>query len=462
METRYTAAVQITVPMLGRATGAEARRITCMGLSSGPRPESAPGSGRRPQVGRPRRGGVSPLRDLPVVLWLLLAAVAAVIQPYLREAVWVMVHLALLGAMTHAVLVWSTFFAQALLKTPESVDPAVHQSLRQAGMVVGVLCVVTGVPLSLWPLVVAGASVVAAVVVWHGIAMARRLRAALPSRFGVTVRYYLAASVCLPVGAVFGVLLARWPASELFGRLLTAHTLTMLLGWLGLTIIGTLVTFWPTMLRTRVDPRAAVLAQQALPIVLAGIVLIDIGALAALQGLVVAGLLVHLLGVIWWGRALVGPFRTAPPRRAPGVFAAAALVWGLVLLVSLIVHVATADSWGAIAGGYLPITLIAVLGFTLQLLTGALSQLIPTVLGGGPRVRAAVDAEFGRLLWFRLAVLNSGLIVALSPVPVEAQRVALAAVMLAVGLLVPLLLRGIIVGVRGRRAGPQNFIAEAR
>ena len=414
-------------------------------------------------MGRPRRGGVLPLRDLPVVLWLLLAAVAAVIQPYLREAVWVMVHLALLGAMTHAVLVWSTFFAQALLKTPESVDPAVHQSLRQAGMVVGVLCVVTGVPLSLWPLVVAGASVVAAVVVWHGIAMARRLRAALPSRFGVTVRYYLAASVCLPVGAVFGVLLARWPASELFGRLLTAHTLTMLLGWLGLTIIGTLVTFWPTMLRTRVDPRAAVLAQQALPIVLAGIVLIDIGALAALQGLVVAGLLVHLLGVIWWGRALVGPFRTAPPRRTPGVFAAAALVWGLVL--ARVPHRARRD--GRLVGRdrrrrTCRSPLIAVLGFTLQLLTGALSQLIPTVLGGGPRVRAAVDAEFGRLLWFRLAVLNSGLIVALSPVPVEAQRVALAAVMLAVGLLVPLLLRGIIVGVRGRRAGPQSFIAEAR
>ncbi|WP_144573834.1 cbb3-type cytochrome c oxidase subunit I [Brevibacterium jeotgali] len=411
----------------------------------------SPGPASRPRAGSPRRRGVSPLRDLPVVLWLLLAAVAAVFQPYLREAVWVMVHLALLGAMTHAVLVWSTFFAQALLKTPESVDPAAHQSIRQAGMVVGVCCVITGVPTSLWPLVLVGATVVAAAVVWHGIAMGRRLRAALPSRFAVTVRYYLAASVCLPVGAVLGVLLARWPASELFGRLLVAHTLTMLLGWLGLTIMGTLVTFWPTMLRTRVDPRASVLAQQALPIVLAGLTLIDIGALAAVRWLVVAGLIVHLVGVIWWGRALAGPFRTAPPRRAPGVFAAAALVWGLVLLVSLVVHVATSGSWGTIAGGYQPITLIAVLGFTLQLLTGALSQLIPTVLGGGPRVRAAVDAEFGRLLWARFAVLNTGLVVALSPVPGEVQRVALAGVMVAVALLVPLLLRGIVVGVRARR-----------
>lgn len=373
-----------------------------------------------------------------------------------------MVHLALLGAMTHAVLVWSTFFAQALLKTPEAVDPSAHQSIRQAGLVVGVLCVIVGVPAALWPLVVVGATVVGAAVVWHGIAMIRRLRAALPSRFAVTVRYYLAASVCLPVGAVFGVLLARWPANELFGRLLVAHTVTMLLGWLGLTIMGTLVTFWPTMLRTRVDPRAAVLAQQALPIVLAGLVLIDVGALTSLRWIVVAGLIVHLAGVIWWGRALTGPLRAAPPRRAPGVFAAAALVWGLVLLVSLVVHVATASSWGALAGEYLPITLIAVLGFALQLLAGALSQLIPTVMGGGPRVRAAVDAEFGRLLWARIAVLNTGLVVALSPVPVEVTRVALAAVMVTVALLVPLLLSGIIVGVRGRRAGPDSFIAEAR
>lgn len=454
MEARYTAAVQITVPMMGWSEPAGARRIPSMGLSSGP--------ARRPRVGRPRRAGVSPLRDLPVVLWLLLAAVAAVIQPYLREAVWVMVHLALLGAMTHAVLVWSTFFAQALLKTPDSVDPAAHQSIRQAGLVVGVLCVIIGVPAALWPLVVVGATVVAAAVVWHGIAMLRRLRAALPSRFAVTVRYYLAASACLPVGAVFGVLLARWPASELFGRLLVAHTLTMLLGWLGLTIMGTLVTFWPTMLRTRVDPRAAVLAQQALPIVLAGLALIDVGALTGVRWLVVAGLFVHLVGVLWWGRALAGPLRKAPPRRAPGVFAAAALVWGLVLLVSLVVHVATTGSWGAIAGGYQPITQIAVLGFTLQLLSGALSQLIPTVLGGGPRVRAAVDAEFGRLLWTRFVILNTGLVVALAPVPVEVQRAALAAVMVAVALVVPLLLRGIVVGVRGKRAGPDGFIAEAR
>ncbi|HLR44660.1 MAG TPA: hypothetical protein VK065_05675 [Brevibacterium sp.] len=421
-----------------------------------------PGSARGSRAGHARRGGVAPLRDLPVIGWLVLAGVAALLQPVLREGAWVMVHLALLGAMTHAVLVWSIFFAQALLKTPEAVDPATHQSSRQAAMIVGVACVIVGVPAGLRPLVAVGAAVVCGCVVWHGVAMIRRLRAALPSRFAVTVRYYVAASACLPVGAVFGVLLARWPASEPFGRYLIAHTMTMLLGWLGLTIMGTLVTFWPTMLRTRVDPRAAARAQQALPIVLAGLALIDAGAVVSLRWMVVVGSAVHLAGVLWWGRALIGPLRTAPPRRAPGVFATAALLWGLVLLGSLVVHVATADSWGAIAGGYQPLTQIAVLGFALQLLTGALSQLIPTVLGGGPRVRSAVDAEFGRLLRLRSVALNAGLVIALSPVPVEVQRTALAVAMVALGLLVPLLLRGIVVGVRGRRRAESASRGEPR
>src|SRR5690606_38288594 len=111
----------------------------------------------------------------------------------------------------------------------------------------------------------------------------------------------LAASICLPVGAAFGVLLARWPAADLFGRLLLSHTVTMLLGWVGLTVMGTLVTFWPTLLRTRVHPLVARRTQQALPVLLAGIALVDAGALADLRWLAVTGLTVHLAATVWWG-----------------------------------------------------------------------------------------------------------------------------------------------------------------
>ena len=113
---------------------------------------------------------------------------------------------------------------------------------------------------------------------------------------------------------------------------------------------------------------------------------------------------------------------------------------------------ATAESWGGVAGGYLPLTTVAVLGFALQLLTGALSQLIPTVLGGGPAVRSTVDAEFSRFLRVRFVVVNAGLLVSLLPVPADVRRVAIGAAMAAVALLIPLILRGIVVGVRAKRA----------
>jgi nitrite reductase (NO-forming) len=76
------------------------------------------------------------------------------------------------------------------------------------------------------------------------------------------------------------------------------------------------------------------------------------------------------------------------------------------------------------------------------------------VLGGGPAVRAVVDREFDRLTLVRWVLLNGGLLVALLPVPGDVRRIALAIVMVTVLTLVPLLLRGIVAGVRAKRAAP--------
>ena len=51
--------------------------------------------------------GLWPLRDLPAVVWLLAALVMTVVHPFVPESRWLMVHLLLLGALTHAVVVWS-------------------------------------------------------------------------------------------------------------------------------------------------------------------------------------------------------------------------------------------------------------------------------------------------------------------------------------------------------------------
>ncbi|NLG23065.1 MAG: copper oxidase, partial [Actinomycetales bacterium] len=206
-----------------------------------------------PTTKRPERAqarGRWALRDYPGLWWMVLAVVVALIHQWVPDATWLMVHLVLLGALTHSIFVWSTHFAQALLKTHESLDPRPRQSRRLALLFVGTAIVMIGMPTAQWWLVVVGAVLVSTAVVWHGLMLWRRLRHALPGRFRITIRYYLLAAICLPVGIAFGAALALGLSQTWHDRLLVAHMMTNLLGWVGLTVTGTLVTLWPTMLRT--------------------------------------------------------------------------------------------------------------------------------------------------------------------------------------------------------------------
>src|SRR5690606_31261479 len=244
----------------------------------------------------------------------------------------------------------------------------------------GTAVVMVGVPTATWWVVAAGASLVSIAVVWHALMLRRRLRHALPGRFRITFRYYLLAAVCLPLGATFGAALALGLSQTWHERLLVAHMMTNLLGWVGLTVTGTLITLWPTMLRTPMDTRAETLARQALPVLVSALVVINAGALSGIRPVTVAGLLVYAAGLGWWGRALWLPARRRPPREFATASVGCALVWlgvGIGLTTWLVAQGGVADSIG-------PLASIFVVGFAAQLLTGALSYLMPVVLGGGP------------------------------------------------------------------------------
>src|SRR5690606_19657768 len=109
-------------------------------------------------------------------------------------------------------------------------------------------------------------------------------------------------------------------------RLLVGHTMVNLLGWVGLTVTGTLLTLWPTILRTRIDDRAERWARQALPVLLLGLLVTLAGTLVDLRWVSVAGIVVYALGVLCWGRALLRPVIARPPRSFPAASVAAALV----------------------------------------------------------------------------------------------------------------------------------------
>jgi len=398
---------------------------------------------RRPQL----------IRDGIVGLWLVAAVVVALVHRWVPDAVWVMIHLVLLGALSHAALVWSEHFAHTLLRTAPRPRDRLEQDARTLTLAGGALLALVGVPARVWPAVVTGAVLVVAASGWHGVHLWRAVRRALPGRFRIVIRYYVAAAVCLPVGAFFGAALARGLGEEWRGRLVIAHLVANLLGWIGFTVAGTLITFWPTILRTRLDERAERLARQALPVLGAALVAMAAGAVAGWRWLAVTGLLGYLAGLVWWGRALARPLRAKPPREFAAASVGVALVWAVVGLVWLGGILITAASWSEVVDAVPAAAGVIAVGFAAQLLTGALSYLLPSVLGGGPAAVRAARRWFDRATTLRLAVINGGLLLWLLPAPAWV-RVAVSSLVLAgLAAFLPLAIGGVRASLAARR-GP--------
>ena len=377
------------------------------------------------------------MRDLPMVGWLLATLVATMIHPFVPAPRWLMLHLLLLGAAGHAILVWSRYFADTLLRSPAA--PRAPQTRRLAAYNGGVVLVVAGVLAGQWWLTVLGAVAIAGAVAWHGVTLLRRLRRALGSRFTPTVRFYVAAAAILPCGVTLGVLLAREPASPWHEQLRAAHVALNAFGWIGLTVLGTLVTLLPTMLRTRIVPGAERAAVRALPVLVAGVGVAAGGALAGHRPTYAAGLACYAVGV---GMLADPALRTVAARRPssfPAWSAVAALAWLAGCLLWLAVGFLTADSWLGADRALGSVTPFLAAGFAAQVLLGASSYLIPVVLGGGPRAVRAADRVLERGSEWRLVATNAGLLVCALPVPSLVRVLASFLVLGAMAAFLPLL-----------------------
>ncbi|WP_342372166.1 multicopper oxidase domain-containing protein [Propioniciclava soli] len=400
----------------------------------------------------PGRSRSRRLRDQVAVVWLLAAVAVALVHRFVPASTWLMVHLVLLGALSHSALVWSEHFAHTLLRTLPDAAGRRRQDVRVALLAAGALAVFLGVPAQVWWLVVVGATLVSAAVVWHGVHLVAVLRRALPSRFRVVTHSYVAAVACLPIGVGFGAALAFGLPEVWHGRLLVAHLAVNLLGWIGLTVTGTLVTFWPTMLRARMDDRAELLAREALPTQLVGIAIVTSGALVGWRPVALVGVALYGVGLLWWGRALARPLRAHGLREFAPASVLAALVWGGVALIWVAGLLATAPSWAALADAVPTVAGVVAVGFAAQLLSGALSYLIPSVMGGGPSVVRAGQAWFNRWAGVRLVVINGGLVLFLLPAPSWVKVAISSAVLVALAAFIPLLLGGAKASGRARRA----------
>lgn len=398
--------------------------------------------------------GFQPLRDLPTLVWLLLLIAAALFHRFLPAPGWLLLHLLFLGAITHAILVWSQHFSFALTRTPHTAADRRNQNLRLALANAGAVLVVLGVPLAVWPLTIAGTALLIAAVVWHLASIARRLHRALPGRFTRTVRYYVASAAFLPFGAAIGAWLAG--PGDPDGRLVLAHAIVNVLGWIGITVAGTLITLWPTMLRTRVDDRAAGHAVVALPVLAAAVAVAAVGAAAGLVPLVVLGLAGYAAGLGVIAVSLVTAARHAPPRSFATLSAGAALLWWIGCIVALTAQAAIA--WGSgstLASLRLAIDGVApflAAGFAAQVLIGALSYLAPVSIGGGPVPVRAGEGALDRLGPLRVTTANAALLVCALPVTSLVRVAASGLYLVATASFIPLLILAIARQSRAKRA----------
>ena len=364
-----------------------------------------------------------------VPAWLLAAIIAGIVGLFCDLPVWLLVHLLLLGAVSNAILIWSQHFAAAMQRLPDG-DTHRDQSLRLLAFNAGAVVVIGGMQAQSWLTVALGAILVAAAVAWHAWSLWRGMRRALPSRFGLTVSYYVAAAALLPFGVAIGVAMAPDELSEsTHAQFALAHIAINVLGWVGLTVVGTVVTLIPTMLHTQVAEGTVTATRRALPVLLTGIAALVAGALLGLQWMAVAGIVAYLIGlaVIGWpiGHAL--QWRTQY-RYAPASVIAS-LVWFVTCVVALGAILARASSWETAADRADLLAAPLLVGFAAQLIIGALSFLIPVVLGGGPTIARATNAELDRWRWPRLALINAGVVITFAPLP-SGPRIAASIVVL--------------------------------
>ncbi|MEO6143506.1 MAG: multicopper oxidase domain-containing protein [Dermatophilaceae bacterium] len=393
--------------------------------------------------------------NAPVAFWLTALFGIALFHRYVPESPWLLVHLLLLGAVTNAIFVWSAHFADALLRRRSTPGSRRWQIGRLVVLNIGVVMVVAGMVTVQWFMTLAGSVIVGGAAAAHGTALALQAETALPSRFGATVRYYICASLALPFGAFLGAMLAGHPVERWHGRLAIAHITLNLLGWVGLTVMGTLVTLWPTMLRTRIAEGAERVARQALPVLVASVTVTVMGALVGVQALAALGVAGYLGGVIWAVRPLAQVARTKAPSAYATWSVMAAVIWLVGSLFGLVIALFTSPTWQLVSDRLeLLITPLAA-GFAAQLLLGALSYLVPVVLGGGPATVRGTQAWLERGNALRAVLINVGLVVCILPVPSLVRVLVSILVLGAFASFLPLVVAAVLYARRAKRAARQ-------
>lgn len=292
---------------------------------------------------------------------------------------WDIIHPFTIGALTTAIIVFSTHFTEALTRTAGGDYRGVGSrvGLVQLGLI---LLLIDRAGYDWGPLADAASALIIAALTWHLWFVARRLRGSLSGSFAVTVPFYIAAAVFM-IASVVLVILSGNGVGE-YSLLVGAHSRGMIWGFAWLTVIGTVVTLLPTLSATAISPTARARCTRALIVHCVGLSLaMALYAVGLTRVAGVAQLLVVLAAVLVIQPVLATVMGRSPRLTTATVAVIAGLLWMLALCAG--------DAISAALGAYpRTITLVLLPAFLgaglLQLVTGVLHHLRPILTGARP------------------------------------------------------------------------------
>lgn len=343
-------------------------------------------------------------------LWLSAALLSLLLPPRDRLGIWLPLHLALAGAVSVAISGAMQAFAVTLTNTP--MPPRMLSAAQFVAVNLGVAAIAVGYPADLPGLVAAGGiSFTVAIAILAAIA-ARAWARSLNRRHPVPMLAYALAVCCVAVGAVFGALMGSGAIHGLgWLDVRRAHMVLNVLGWASITVVGTLVTLLPTVLRVRMPPWRG----RAVVVLLAvGVVTMAAGALARSDALLSAGAAAYAaaaLGVGWLGVKVLRVRRRWPVPLV-GAHFVAALLWFVGGAFALAVATAR-DGLLGFERFHDPFLIAFVAGWLLQTLLGAWSYLLPMARPGHPDERRRMLSVFEIASPLQWLCLNGGLLLML-------------------------------------------------
>jgi nitrite reductase (NO-forming) len=344
-------------------------------------------------------------------VWLTLALCSFALPADRRAGTWLPLHLAVAGALSTAIAGAMPNFVGAMTATPGPAPWIVR--LRFGLLTVGVGVLAFGVPSRTAWAVAAGGSAFIVSMAMLAASVARAWRVSLVRRHGALVAGYGFALACILVGGSFGALVgSRAITGEAILRAVRAHAVLNVLGFVSVTIVGTLVTFVPTLLRVRMPARrsAPVLAAAA-----AGVVLLAAGVVGGWPWPVRLGAWAFAAAAVGAGSVAVEALRTPRTFAIPtaAMHVGAGLAWFVGGSVALAV---ASNADGSLDAARDWFTLVFVAGWAVQVLLGAWSYLLPMAVAGHPDDRRrwlAVGEVGGRT---QVVLGNIGLILVLGDV----------------------------------------------